>query len=79
LIHTPENERLNRCPKCGGKLFGRYLDKSHIIKVRIKEYETRTKPIYNLLKERGIKIYKIDGEPTPDVVTRNISRALKLK
>lgn len=77
LIHTPENEKLKKCPKCGGELYGRYLDKPEIIKVRIKEYQDRTKPVNEFLEKRGIKVHKIDGEPLPDQVFKDILKAIK--
>lgn len=62
IVYTPENEKLKECPQCGGKLVRRVLDKPEVIKVRLKEYEQRTKPIYQFLKERNIKIIDIEGD-----------------
>ncbi|MBD3282040.1 MAG: AAA family ATPase [Candidatus Portnoybacteria bacterium] len=72
LVYTPENEKLKECPKCGGKLVTRVLDKPEIIKVRINKYIERTKPVYDFLKQRGFDIYKIDGEPSPEEVEKSI-------
>ena len=72
LQYSPENEKLTQCPKCGGKLVRRSLDTAEVMKVRLKEYEQRTKPIYDFLEKRGYKITEIDGEPSPEIVTKNI-------
>lgn len=77
IIYTPENEKLKECPKCGGKLVKRVLDKSEIIKVRLKEYQERTKPIYQFLEERNIRVIDIDGEPPVEEVHQNILRTFK--
>jgi len=76
LVYTPANEKLKECPKCGGKLVRRTLDKPETIKVRLKEYKERTEPIYKYLKERGIEVIDINGEPSVKEVTKSILRAL---
>lgn len=77
LVYSPENEKLEKCPKCSGQLVKRVLDKPEVIKVRLKEFEQRTKPIYKLLEERGIKVIEIDGEPSVEEVGKNILKALE--
>lgn len=78
IVYTEENARLTNCVECGGELIERgSLDTPDVIKVRIKEYEERTAPIYNLLKTKGIQIHQIDGEPAPNIVTENIFNAIK--
>lgn len=72
IVFTPENAKLENCPFCGGKLVTRTLDDPEVIKVRLKEYQERTVPIFNYLKERDYQITEIDGEPAPDEVTKNI-------
>ncbi len=68
---------LNSCPFCGGKLRKRVLDKPEIIKVRLREYESRTKPIIKELKKRDYKIVAIDGIPLPYKVHQKIIGFLK--
>jgi adenylate kinase len=77
LIYSPENEKLEKCPKCGGELVKRVLDKPEVIKVRLKEFEERTEPIYKLLEERNIRIIEIDGEPSVEEVYQNILKVLE--
>lgn len=76
LLYSPENEKLEKCPQCAGELFIRPDDKPEIIKVRLEEYQSRTKPIYAYLEKRGIKVIKIDGEPGVEEVTQNILKLL---
>lgn len=72
VIFTPENAELKTCPLCGGGLVIRTLDDPEAIKVRLKEYQERTMPVFDCLKERGYQTIEIDGEPLPDEVTKNI-------
>ncbi len=68
--------RLKRCPFCGGKLKRRSLDRPEVIKVRIKEYEERTEPIFKALRKNGFKIHFIDGKPMPAKVWQKIKRVI---
>lgn len=77
LVYSPENEKLEKCPKCSGQLVKRVLDKPEVINVRLKEFEQRTEPIYKLLEEKGIRIIDIDGEPSVEEVSKNILKALE--
>ncbi len=77
IIYSAETEKITTCPKCGGPLVYRgSLDEEETIKVRLKEYEERTLPILNYLSERGYEIMKIDGEPLPPEVTKEIFQKL---
>lgn len=64
--------RLSNCPFCGGKLIRRVDDKPAVIKTRLKEYDTGTTPVFNELKRRGFKVYKINGTPKPSTVFKSI-------
>lgn len=76
LQYSPENEKLDKCPRCGGKLVRRSLDTADVMKVRLEEYGHRTKPIFDFVEARGYKIIDIDGEPEPDAVARDINGKL---
>jgi len=80
IVYSPENEKLTECPKCGGKLVRRVLDKPEVIKVRLKEYQKRTEPIYQFWKERGIKVIDIEADKKMSVedVHRDILKAFKV-
>jgi len=48
------------CPLCGGKIVDRgILDDEATIKVRLEEYENRTKPILNYFQKEVIKLLKL--------------------
>lgn len=79
LFYTPENEKLTQCPLCGGKLVRRTLDDPEDIKVRLKEYENRTKPVFKFMEEHGYQIIKIDGEPSIKEVTKSVLEKLPIK
>ncbi len=64
------------CPFCGGRLLKRSLDKPEIIKVRLKEYETRTEPIFKELKKRRFRIHRVNGRPLPGAVFKNIEKVV---
>jgi len=72
LLYSAETEKLTHCPKCGGRIVTRTLDVPETIKVRLEEYKNRTEPIFQFLKNKGISVIDIDGEPAPAVVTRSI-------
>ena len=77
VIYSQETKDWKFCPKCGTKLIVRVLDNPKTIKVRIKEYQQRTKPVLNYLKKQKIKIYEINGEPLPSLVTKQILEKIK--
>lgn len=62
------------CPLCDAPLRKRTLDKPETIKIRLEEYENRTQPILEKLKERGFEVNVIDGEPAPFVVFEEIKK-----
>lgn len=79
IIFTPENENLEKCPVCGDKLVTRTLDNEKDIKVRLQEYEERTKPIFKFLEDEGYKLIDADGEPPVEEVTKSILEKLEIK
>lgn len=76
LLWSVDNDSLTSCPKCGAPLHRRTLDTEEAIRVRLINYEKRTKPVLEFFKERGIKINEIDAEPLPEVVHKAIVSAL---
>ena len=68
---------MNHCPLCGGKLVKRSLDKSEIIKERIREFRKKTEPAMKYLEGRGIVVMTLDGALHPDVVARRASDYMK--
>ncbi len=65
------------CPICGGPFYRRTLDKPDVIKVRLKQYRDRTKPVFAFMKKRGYRVRVIDGGPEPYKVFRSVYGHLK--
>ncbi len=65
------------CPVCGGPLRRRTLDKPAVIKVRIREFNERTAPIFRELKKHGHIVRPVNGELAPYKVHQEIMRCLK--
>ena len=60
---------------CGGQLYQRPDDQPAAIKTRLKLYHQDTKPILNLLEEKGI-FYRIDATQTPETVFNDIAKII---
>jgi adenylate kinase len=61
IINIPENKNLTLCPIDGSSLEKRVMDDSDTIKVRLKKFKENTIPAIDYIKEKGIKVVKIDG------------------
>ncbi len=64
------------CPFCGAPLRRRTLDKPEIIKIRLTEYQNRTKPVLEGIKKRGYRIIFVNGAPSPYKIHQKISSYL---
>lgn len=64
------------CDACGGTLGKRILDDPDVIRKRIVEYRTRTAPVLDFLRSRGIGIIEADGTPEPEEVHKEIAAQL---
>jgi len=53
------------------------LDEPKVIRIRCKEYKKLTLPIVKKLREKKIKVFKIDGKPSPKAVSREIMKLFK--
>lgn len=74
---TEATKNLTQCPKCGGELVSRGdLDKEATIKVRLKEYEERTKPLPEYFKEEGLKTKEVEGEQSIEEVHQDILKVI---
>ena len=63
------------CSKCGGELIQRPDDKPDVIRVRIKEYESRMKDLLDYYSKKG-RLIMIDGEGTILEVTAEIFKKI---
>lgn len=64
------------CSFCGALLKKRTLDKSDVIRVRVKEYLDRTYPIMRELRKQKYRIALVDGTPKPFRVFEKIAKLL---
>ncbi len=71
-----EHSRPEFCPICGGLFRRRTLDIPEAIKVRLVEYEKKTAPIIEGMRDRGYEVTEIDGEPLPYEVFAEILNKL---
>ncbi|MEK7193731.1 MAG: nucleoside monophosphate kinase [Patescibacteria group bacterium] len=65
------------CPVCAGPLYKRTLDKPEVIKVRLKEYEERTFPIFAFMRKRGYRIVSFEGNLPPYRIFQKIHGHIK--
>jgi adenylate kinase len=65
-------EKLNYCPICGSKLRKRIFDNPEAIKIRLNEFQNRTKPILKELKNRDYKVIEINADFLPHKVFKRI-------
>lgn len=75
----PHPEHLKFCPFCGSKIEKRRDDNLNVIRLRLKEYENRTKPLFGYLKKRGYCVREINGEPVPYKVSEKILKSIGFK
>ena len=66
------------CDVCGGKLFQREDDKEDVVLNRLKVYREKALPIEEYYNHQG-KLIRINSEPSPDMVIKEILKVLKLK
>ena len=64
-----------RCDACGGELYQRTDDQLDSVKNRLDIYESKTKPIVDYYKGRGI-LKEVDGMQSFEEVYRDIKQAL---
>lgn len=64
------------CPICAGAFYRRSLDKPEVIKVRLKQYQTRTLPIIDFVRDHGYRVFPLDARPAPYKVLRTIEKHL---
>lgn len=80
ILYTEETKRLTHCPIDGSKLLKREgLDDPETVKVRLKEYTERTKPLIEFFRKKGYKMKKVNGEQTPEEVANDILHAIGQK
>ncbi|MGB2768171.1 MAG: adenylate kinase [Candidatus Zixiibacteriota bacterium] len=77
-LYTKPPEKVNTCDLCGGKLFQREDDKEEVITKRLEVYREQTMPIEKYYDGQG-KLIRLDAEPEPEVVLKEVLRMLEAK
>lgn len=77
-LYTKPPEKVNTCDLCGGKLFQREDDKEEVITKRLEVYREQTLPIEKYYDDQG-KLIRLDAEPEPEVVLKEVLRMLEAK
>jgi adenylate kinase len=75
ILHRPAVAHI--CDICGGRLTTRPDDTPEGLRVRLNDYHSRTRPVVELFKNRGL-VCQVDGLKTPDEVQREIRAQLML-
>ncbi|MBI3459227.1 nucleoside monophosphate kinase [Candidatus Azambacteria bacterium] len=65
----------DRCTICGGEIISKSTDDPQKITIRFKEYNERTKPVINYLKNLKLLI-EINAEPLPEEILKEIETKL---
>ncbi len=73
-LEVPDDELINRMLE-RGKTSGRVDDNLDVIKVRLQEYETKTKPVINFYKEKQI-YYPINGVGSVEQIFEQLSHTI---
>jgi adenylate kinase len=71
-----DTSTLVKCPMCLGELKTRVDDDPEKYKIRYNEYMTRTMPIVEALKSKGVKIVELNAEATPPEIYARIKAEL---
>lgn len=77
-LYTKPPQKKDVCNICGGKLFQRADDKEEVIFNRLKVYREQTLPIEKYYNHQG-KLIRINSEPSPDMVLKEILKVLEVK
>lgn len=64
------------CPSCGGKLAKREDDTVETLKLRMREYGTKTEPLIEYYRGRGL-LYLVDAVQASEVVFCSIAKILE--
>lgn len=79
ILFTKETVNLTRCPLDGSRLVTRKDDDPETIKRRLKEYEKRTFPVVDYLKNEGLRIIEVDGDQSVESLFKIIINKLNKK
>ena len=79
VLYSKETEKLTQCQIDGSNLVERTDDDIEVIKIRLKEFREKTKPLLDIFQKQGLKIHQIDGSPKPITVFESILKVLRIE
>ncbi|MEK7187584.1 MAG: nucleoside monophosphate kinase [Patescibacteria group bacterium] len=71
------SKKPKHCPVCAGPLYKRTDDNPKKLVTRLNQYDTRTKPIFALMKKEGYRVHHVNGKPAPFKLFRTIYGHIK--
>ncbi|MFH1246275.1 MAG: hypothetical protein V1489_00680, partial [Candidatus Liptonbacteria bacterium] len=71
------SQQYAHCPVCAGPFYKRTLDNPKVMEVRINEYNTRTRPIFEYLDKHKYNIFALSGAPAPYLVFKKILKKVE--
>jgi len=77
ILYTKETSKLTRCPLDGSRLMRRKDDDPKAIKIRLKQYEEKTFPVFEIFRKQGVKVKEINGEQPVADVFKDVLKAVK--
>lgn len=69
-------EEAEVCDRCGAELEQREDDRPEVVRERLEEYRSKTEPLVDFYRERGV-LEAVDGEGTPDDVAERVLAAVE--
>jgi adenylate kinase len=75
IFHRPAVA--DRCDVCGGRLVTRPDDSPEAVKSRLSDYHTKTEPVLELFRRKGL-VVRVDGTRPPEEVQKEIRGQLGL-
>ncbi|MBI4138321.1 MAG: nucleoside monophosphate kinase [Candidatus Wildermuthbacteria bacterium] len=77
VLYGEETKNLTACPLDGSLLLKRKgLDDPETIRVRLREYNERTKPVFQYLESQGLPAVDVNADQTPSRVFEDIQKAI---
>lgn len=78
ILYTKETEKLTHCPLDGSQIQRRKgLDDPSTVKVRLKEFQNRTRPVLQYFAENKIRVHEVNGDQSVAQVFENVQKAVR--
>lgn len=77
VLSVEETKNLSICPLDGSRLIQRGDDDPEVQKTRIREFQTKTLPLLQYVKDRGIQAHAVQGEQSVADVFQDVSAIVR--